>query len=50
MIVCGFCQHPGSHAEVVTSGGGPRYCSQCPTCQAERRRAESAQSNGTEPK
>ena len=33
MAICGYCNHPGYHAQVIPLGAEPsRRCGDCPRC------------------
>jgi hypothetical protein len=37
MFSCGYCKHPGLHAQVMARGAkASSFCEQCPECRAER--------------
>lgn len=39
MAICGYCNHPGFHAQFIPPGAEPsRRCGDCPRCQAETER------------
>jgi hypothetical protein len=42
IVACGFCNHPGSHAQCIPLSSGPaKRCGDCLTCRTEEREQQS---------